>query len=179
MITFKNNNNLLKCSLIETCKNLTNIYKILVDNKINISELISIVSSNFHNILKKDLLKDILNDDEKVIIQTYSLVKNYVDLNTFIDIFYYTTSDYYYRLYLMYNYINNTFNNIITIKRLNYILWLNDYQLYKSNKYDKFVIDYDKEHFIQNYFDHLKKEKFKTFYEYVIFNIIKTEFNNL
>ena len=169
-IIYINQNSKLDYSLIDLSKRLVIIYKTLIENNVNIEKLMNLIVNN-----KSDYNT----------LEYYEFVKGYIDLNTFIEIFNYKTVLYFYRLYLMYSYLNNNLNKMTIIKILNRQLWFNDFHFYEKfvekmnpSMFQQINFNYDEDHFVENYFNYLQKGSFITFYEYFLFNTLKEEYLN-
>ena len=122
---------------VNFCKNINNVYRILIEHKINYNEYNYEFNNNFYY---GRYTSEIPANKLQKIIEIYPLVKDYIIFDLFVKIFNNYNSRSLYSIYLLYNYINKTTNDILNN---NYIFGgYNSIQIVRS--YDmEYIKEYD------------------------------------
>ena len=121
---------------VNFCKNINNVYRILIEHKINYNEY----NYEFNNYYRYGRYSsEIPANKLQKILEIYPLVKDYIIFDLFVKLFNNYNNKSLYSIYLLYNYINKTTNDIINN---NYIF---GYDLIRIDRsYDmEYIPEYD------------------------------------
>lgn len=126
---------ILKEPIIEK---LNKIFTILIDNNIDIDEL-------------NDIMYDPKNHDSKDIDtyknESYNLIKDIITIDEFNKIFNFNNIDFYYKIYIYYNYLKNNIDQLkryYNLKLINHFIF--EEYLYKNDCDDKIYMQYGNLH---------------------------------
>lgn len=113
---------------VNFCKNINNVYRILIEHKINYNEY-NYNFNNYYNYHYNRYTSEIPANKLQKIIEIYPLVTDYIIFDLFVKIFNNYNSKSLYSIYLLYNYINKSTNDILNN---NYIFGYDTIQIDRS-----------------------------------------------
>lgn len=118
------------------CKNIDNVYRILIDNNIKYNDYKFVYKNSYNN---NRYISEMPADKLQNLINIYPLVKDYITFDLFTSIFNVYNHNSLYDIYIFYNYIQNNRDIFIEDKYIfdyNQMIVQNYYGIYyNSNKY--------------------------------------------
>lgn len=152
---------------VNFCKKLNKVYQILIDNKIDWSNIFD--KLDIDNVSDEEI-SNIKPDKLQILIDIHSLVQDYISLELLIKIFSINYNEKLYLLYLYYNIFKNNINNVINhyhIKRIDYHCWfILIYVLMDDNEQDKCRLKINEDKYcISELFKNMQNLSFQKNYE--------------